>query len=181
MRSMLLAVFAAALAGAAFVPAVRAQEKKGPGPEQAGRMRDPGKHWEKMGLSKEQSEKLKAAHKAQQEAVKPLQRELRDAMQKLGDQVEDKADEKALQASLDNIDRIQKALEAQHEKFQAELASFLPASARAKMMLHMHKGMMMGGMKGGPGMRGKGHPGGEGEHGAMPGREGGKEGMEAGQ
>lgn len=129
-----------------------------------------GAHWEKMGLSKEQGEKLEASMKAEREAMKPLQREMRDALTKLRDLVEDKAGDKDLQAGIDRVNGARKAIQAEHDRFEATLAS-LPVLARAKMLLHQNApmgggmGMGPGGMKGHPGMMGGGG-------GGMPGRGG---------
>ncbi|MBI4347954.1 MAG: hypothetical protein HY553_13940, partial [Elusimicrobia bacterium] len=44
---------------------------------------------ERLGLSKEESEKVQSAFKEERKKLRPLERELRDAVVKLRDQVED--------------------------------------------------------------------------------------------
>ncbi len=101
----------------------------------------------KMGLTDEEAGKLKEAFKAEREAAKPLRRGLRDALTKLHDQVQDKASDKDLQASLDRVDQAREALRAEHEKFRKKVAGMIPVEKRAKialMMAHRRKHGMRG-------------------------------------
>ncbi len=182
MKRLISTVSAAALlAGALILPAVlRAEDKaegkggahaeKG-GPEaMAERMR------EKFGLSEEQGAKLKAAHRAKRDAFAASMTEIGTATRKLQDQLEDKASDKDIAATMDKISSVRKAMRADEDKFEASLASILTPTQRAKMMLAMKAHMgggMRGGMHGGPhgGMRGHGPKGGE-EHGGGPGKDG---------
>lgn len=90
---------------------------------------------ERMGLSKEDTEKLEAAFKERRKVMKPLRRDLRDAMLKLRDQVEDEAGDDALKAALERVDKARKALRSEAERSQAKLAEILPPSKRAKLLL----------------------------------------------
>ncbi|MFA6029713.1 MAG: periplasmic heavy metal sensor [Elusimicrobiota bacterium] len=144
---------------------VKAQEKRDP--KAAAGEKSMGSRGDKLGLSAEQKEKLEVAMKAERTAMKPLQREMRDAITKLSDLLEDNASDKDLQAGMDRVAAARKAIAAEHERFEASL-SFLPVKARAGMLVHMSRGMGgMGGM--GPGGM-KGHPGMMGGGGGMPGR-----------
>ena len=156
-RSIYVLLAAAVLFGAAALPrALAADAAKG---TQAGPKEKRAEKWlEKSGLSQEQADKLKAAFKAEREAMKPLRRELRDALLKLKDKVEDEAGDKDVQAALDRVEQAHKAIQVEREKSQANLASFLPATQRAKMMLRMAG--RMGGHE-----QGMGHEGGFGPRG----------------
>lgn len=123
---------------------------------------------EMLGLTDDQEAKFKDAMKAHGEAVKPLKRKLRDGMTKLGDQLQDKADDSAVKATLDSLKATRQAMTAEQEKFHDGLASFLTPTQQGKLVLgmamKMHQGMMgaggrragrprMGGGRGGrPGM-----------------------------
>lgn len=128
--------------------------------EHAGRP-ERGERWKaELGLTDEQAAKLKDARTAEKEALKPLRRELRDALAKLSDQVEDKASDKDIQASLDRVDRARKALRDEQEKTRAKNAALLTPTQRAKMALAFAKrgrGRMEKGMKGRGGWMSHGH------------------------
>ena len=96
---------------------------------------------EHLGLSPEQSEKLQAAFKAEKDAMRPLRRELRDALAQLKDRVEDKAVDKDIVSALDRLEAAHKAIRIEEEKSQAQLATLLPPMARAKMALQRAKHM----------------------------------------
>lgn len=127
------------LAGALLLPAtLRAEEKH----EQTGeifreRMR------EKFGITEEQQGKLKAARRARREASAASRTELKAALRKLADQLEDQASEKDLAATLDRIAAARKAQRAEAEKFEAGLRSILTPTQSAKMLVAMkrHRGM----------------------------------------
>ncbi len=132
-----------------------------------------GRWGEKAGLSKEQAEKLKESFKEGQKTMRPLHRELRDAMTKLHDQVEDDADEAALKGTLERIEKAHQALLSERTKFHTKLAASLPVKQRAKLLLARHHGMGMRMMRmrgrfGPQGMHRMGHGG----RGPGPGKEG---------
>ena len=155
---------AALLAGALLAPALLRAEDKAEKPAQEeghhGGMR--AKFKEKLGLTDEQESKLKALRRAHREASESAKNDLQAAMRKLGDQLEDKASEKDLSATLDKIKAGRRALRDAQDKFEADAAAVLTPTQRAKMVVAMGR-MMKGGMRGhgGPGMRGHG---GWGEH-----------------
>jgi Spy/CpxP family protein refolding chaperone len=125
-----------------------------------------------LDLSDEQETKLKDAFKEHKAAVKPISRKLRDLTIKLGDQVEDKAKDKDIQRTLDELKDARKAMSDEREAFTAKLAGFLTPTQRAKMLIGMERRMG----RGGPGMmgHGRGRMGGRGGQG-MTGR--GRSGM----
>ncbi len=147
MKRLITTVTAAGLlAGALLLPAMIRAEEHGGGRKEARleRMR------EKLGLSAEQGEKLKAAHRARRDAAVATRTELKAAMRKLKDQLEDKASEKEISATLERIAAARKAQRAEAEKFEAGLSTILTPTQRAKMLVAMKR---HGGMKRGRGMR----------------------------
>lgn len=90
---------------------------------------------EKAGLSKEQAEKLKDAFQEGRKTMRPLRRELRDAMTRLHDQVEDEADDAALKATLERIDKAKQAVASERARLQATLGGMPPVKQRVKWLL----------------------------------------------
>lgn len=117
--------------------------------EMGGKKMD-GKMKEKLGLSEDQVKKLEAAKKARQEASKPLHEEIKKNMEKLRDQLKNKAGDKEIQVTLDQLEKSRAAMEAVNEKFKSETASFLTPTQRAQMLVGMMGRMKEGGrmMKG---------------------------------
>lgn len=155
-----------ALAGALLIPAVlRAEGKPEPRGEKGGKEAFVERMKEKFGISDEQEAKLKAAKRARRDADAAIHAELQASMRKLSDQLEDKAPEKDLSATLDKIVAGRKSLRAEEDKFEAALTSILTPTQRAQMLVAM-KGRMgkhggkMGGPKMGPGKMGPGKMGG---------------------
>lgn len=147
MNRGLVAVLAAVLGVAAFGGPAAAKEE--------------GKSWrddemkrrfvEKIGLTEAQADKLEAAMKEQKKAVRPLKRELRDAMLKLKDQVEDEAGDEQVKATLERLKKARSAMRAEQDRFQTKITEMLPPTVSAKLLLARGKIMMrMHGM--GPGM-----------------------------
>ena len=149
----------AALAAALLVPGMWAVSARahdegdahdGPHPEMGARMK------EKLGLTDDQAGKLKDAMKAHGEAAKPLHRKMRDTMAKLQDQLQDKASDGDIKATLDSLKGTRQAMSAEDEKLHSSLASFLTPTQQAKMLMgmmkHMHEKMMG---HGGPGRGGE--------------------------
>jgi Spy/CpxP family protein refolding chaperone len=167
MKNSTLAVLLSCLVvSASLALSARADEKEGPSGEHPKMERVWG---EKLGLSKEQEAKLKQAHEDEAAALKPLRRELRDSLAKLHDQLEDKASDKDLQASLDRVEKARKALRDEREKAREKTATILTVQQRARIALMMGEhGMGEHGM-GRWGGKGGGHGdhkgGGRGEHG----------------
>jgi Spy/CpxP family protein refolding chaperone len=162
MKRFICAAFAAAL----LIPgpgAINARAHDGAEEGEAGERAAPPPHGmpgkmdarmkEHLGLTDEQSAKLKDAMKANGEAMKPLFRQVRDAMTKLDDKVKDKAPDADIQAALDAVKAAHKAIAAHQEKFHETLASFLTPTQQAKMLLDMAARMRAG--RKGPAARGR--------------------------
>ncbi|MBI5242493.1 MAG: periplasmic heavy metal sensor [Elusimicrobia bacterium] len=174
MRLPFFVMLAVVLLAAAAGPSA-AQPDKGREPSPAMGPGGPGGPGGMPGLSEEQKEKLQAAMKAEREAMKPLQRQLRDAVTKLSDLIEDEAGDKELEAAMDKVEKLHKEMQAQREKSQAHLKVMLPVKQRAMMMIRMSRGMdrmreAMGqrGRMGRRGRMGLGRGGHEGDDGGMP-------------
>lgn len=156
-RIISMATAAGLLAGALLLPAaLRAEDKPGKGGKEAfvERMK------EKFGISEEQASKLKAAKRARRDADAAIHADIQAAMRKLSDQIEDKAPEKDLSATLDKIVAARKSMRAEEDKFEAALTSILTPTQRAQMLVAM-KGRMgkRGGKMGGPKRGGPKHGG----------------------
>lgn len=132
MKRLISTVTAAGLlAGALLLPAMIRAEEHGGKETKLERMR------EKFGISDEQAAKLKAAHRTRRDASEAARTELKAAMRKLKDQLEDKASDKDLAATLERIAAARKAQRAEMEKFEAGLSSILTPTQRAKMLVAM--------------------------------------------
>lgn len=126
MKRVLSFVTTLGLLAGAFVPLAARAEK--------------GERDGKPGLSEEQKGKLKAAKRAHREAAAELKARLGKSMRLLGDQVQDGADDKAIAATLDELAKTRKALQAEREKFEGEAAKILTPTQRAKKLLAMKHG-----------------------------------------
>ncbi len=107
--------------------------------------------WERhLGLSEKDAKKLDAAFQSEKLTMRPLHRELRDALIKLSDQVKDKAADAEIQATLDRVQKAKQALQTEMASFRTKLAGILTPTQRAKMMLWRMRHHMMrhGGMMG---------------------------------
>lgn len=158
--SMLTA--AGLLAGALLLPAgLRAEGKEGG--EKGGKEAFMERMREKFGISEEQEAKLKAARRARRDGDAAAQEQIGAAMRKLQDQLEDKAPEGDISATLDRIVAARKTMRSEEDKFEASLTSILTPTQRAKMLLAMKAhGGMPGGMHGGK--MGGGKPEGKPDH-----------------
>ena len=140
MKRIISTVTAAGLlAGALMLPAMLRAEGKPEGMKA------------KFGLSEDQSARLKAAHRARRDAAAASRAELGALTSKLHDQLEDKAAEKDLSATLDKIVAARKSMRAEGEKFEASMTSILTVTQRAQMLVAMkgHGRGMRGGKRGG--------------------------------
>lgn len=102
---------------------------------------------QRLGLSDDQAAKLKDAMKAHHDAMKPLWDKLKGDMKKLHEQVNSKASDSDVQASLDSLKADHKAVADEEGKLQDSL-SFLTPTQRAKLLfgaMHMRRERMMGG------------------------------------
>lgn len=139
------------LAGALLLPAaLHAQGKPEARGEKGGKEAFKERMREKFGITEDQEAKLKAAKRARRDADSATHAELATAIRKLSDQLEDKASEKDLTATLDKIVAGRRAMRAEEDKFEAALTSILTPTQRAQMLVAMkgHKGGMGGGMHG---------------------------------
>ncbi|MEK7234554.1 MAG: hypothetical protein AAB268_12115 [Elusimicrobiota bacterium] len=148
-RIMTMVTTAGLLAGALMLPAMsRAEGKPESHGEQGGKENFLERMREKFGISEEQGAQLKAAHRAKRDVSAASMGEISTLMRKLEDQLEDKAPEKDLAATLDKIVVARRAMRASAEKFEASLTSILTPIQRAKMLVarkeHGHR------MRGGP-------------------------------
>jgi Spy/CpxP family protein refolding chaperone len=160
-RIISTATAAGLLAGALMVPAIlRAEDKAA---EKGGKHGFAERIREKLGITEEQGAKLKAARRARRDASEAIKSDLKAGVRKLHDQLEDKAPEKDIAATLEKLSASRKALRAEEDKFEAATASILTPTQRAKMVVGMAHGMR-GGRGRGPGKGwGKGGKGGDAE------------------
>lgn len=123
------------------------------GPDEAhGKAGGEGRMKERLGLSDEQAKKLEALREADQKEMKAAHRKVRDLMAKLEDQVEDKASDSAIAATLKELDAAHKDRQAAMEKAKAAREAILSPTQRAKFLLKMRgHGMGMGKGMGGEG------------------------------
>lgn len=107
---------------------------------------------EKFDITEDQEAKLKAARRARRDADAAAHDEVGAALRKLQDQLEDKASEKELSATLDRLVAARKTMRAEEDKFESSLTAILTPTQRAKMAVALkgRKGAMKGGgMRGG--------------------------------
>ena len=169
-RLVFAALFAGLVSGAGLVPGLRAEEKGGKAKESMAEDAEARQHdreveemKRKLGLSEEAAAKVQAAMKAHREAAEPLHKELKSAMRRLRDELEDKAPDAEIQATLDKLEKTHKAMQAEGEKMKASLSAVLTPTQKAKMLMGMMARMHAGG-PGGPGGW-MGHHGGRGGEG----------------
>ena len=120
-----------------FARVVRAQDMQGIDADQPRRTMS-AQEWEgKLDLTPSQTERLSSAIKTRDDAVRPLLTQLREAQDKLHRQVDSKADDADVQATLSQIDRLRKGIGSANDQFRAEVATFLTPTQRAKMETEM--------------------------------------------
>jgi hypothetical protein len=105
---------------------------------------------EKLNLSDDQYNKLKAMHKSHMDAIKPLMDKMMADMDTLQKKVDAKASDSDLKTVLNSIESDRKNLAAMKEKFSAETTSVLTVTQQAKRLLFQKeegKGMMGAAMK----------------------------------
>ena len=113
--------------------------------------RDPGMMDKELGLTADQSAKLKTLRMDQGASMMALSGTQRDLLTKLGDQVKNKASDSELQATLKDIQANRKAMMDRGEKFRRQQDDLLTPTQRAKMLLGFD-------MMNGPGMSAHGAP-----------------------
>lgn len=128
------------IAGALFVPNAYTENKEG-GVKKMPHHEMTAEQWkEKLGITDEQAEKLKAAKNAKHEALKPLWEQSIESLKELRSHVENKASDEQIQVTLDKLTGVHKAIQTENEKFKSDTASFLTPTQRAKLLLVMaHK------------------------------------------
>jgi Spy/CpxP family protein refolding chaperone len=146
MRSWKTAVLLATVALAARAPA-RA-DKPESGDEK------PPHHEHHGDLTDEQHAKIKEIFAASRATMKARGEEMRVAVEKLRWQVDAKASDKDLEATLDAIDKARAALRDEREKTEKKIAAVLTPQQRAGFFLHMQGGHALPGF--GPETRGDG-------------------------
>lgn len=165
-RLISMTTAAGLLTGALLLPAIsRAEDKKDAKAETHEGDGRAGQGREKPGLTEEQEGKLKTLRRAHREAREAGRAELKSTMRKLEDQLEDKAPEKELTATLDKLRGLRKTMAEEQEKFMDAMAKLLTPTQRAEMAVakaRQTRGHNRGGMHGGPaGWRGRGKPHGD--------------------
>lgn len=127
------------IASALFVPNAYTENKE-EGVKKMPHHEMTAEQWkEKLGITDEQAEKLKAAKKAKHEAVKPLHEQQKETLKQLRSQIENKAKDEEIQTTLNKLAEIEKAIQAKHEDFKTDTASFLTPTQRAKLLIKGHK------------------------------------------
>ncbi len=149
-RLISMTTAAGLLAGALLLPAMLRAEDKKDGKAQAHEEGDRAGWREKLGITEEQEGKLKTLRRSHREAEEGAHSELKATMRKLEDQLEDKAPESDLTATLDKLRAQHKKMAEEHEKFMDAMAQVLTPTQRAKMAVAMGR-KMHGGPGGGPG------------------------------
>jgi Spy/CpxP family protein refolding chaperone len=93
-----------------------------------------GRMKETLGLSDEQEGKLKALRRATRDASAELGGKLKASLRRLHDQLEDKASDKELAATLEAVSAARKALSAERERFETGMAAILTPTQRARLL-----------------------------------------------
>jgi Spy/CpxP family protein refolding chaperone len=121
-------------AGAAPAGGDEARPPQGPDGGDAG---DAGLRMAKrrLKLSDEAAAKFEAAVKARRAASEPLQKQVRESMQKLSRQLREKAADADVQSTLDALATARKGLRDQEETFENAVKGFLTATQRARLLL----------------------------------------------
>jgi Spy/CpxP family protein refolding chaperone len=129
-------------------------EAEGAAPHGGGRM------MEALGLSPQQASQFKAERKQHREAMMALRDKLKDALGKLETEVDSKASDSDISATLDALGAARKDLEAEQARFMTAVKAFLSPMQQAQVLL-MEMRMMATEMSS---MRGKAAmPAGEGQ------------------
>jgi Spy/CpxP family protein refolding chaperone len=96
---------------------------------------DSGKMMKSLGLSADQTTKMKSVMDAQKTALKPLWDKQKDLMKKLKGQVDAKAGDSDIQATLSEIKSTHETMRTQMEQFQDQKAAILTPTQQAQMLL----------------------------------------------
>ena len=111
-------------------------------PARADMDKDDGPKTEKMqyqlGLSADQSAKLKTLWEKENETMKPLMEKQHALMDKLKDQVKNKATDADIQTTLTDLKNSREEMRTQMEQFQSQKAGVLTPTQQAKMLLSRH-------------------------------------------
>jgi|SRR5579883_2649348 len=141
MKRTICAALVAGLAFSTFAARASAQDAD-PGAEaHEGHEMSAAKLKDKLGLSDDQVTKLDAAWKSAKDAAKPYQDQMKADMAKLKQQVESKASDDDIKATLDDLDAAHKGMQGAMEKAKADSRSILTPTQQAKMALRMHHRM----------------------------------------
>ncbi len=120
-------------------PTLKAEDMDGPGHEHhMGDKEDGHKDWkEKLGLTDEQSKKMEAIHTAQKAEMEPLHEKMRVLKEKLRWQVDAKATDKELKATLDELNASFTSVQSAEQKYRKQSEDVLTPSQQAKSFLFM--------------------------------------------
>ncbi|HOW29032.1 MAG TPA: periplasmic heavy metal sensor [Elusimicrobiota bacterium] len=92
-------------------------------------------------LTDEQKDKIKTLKRAERKALRSLFNKEQELLDTLGEQVEDKADNAALERTMSAIKFTQDAIREQVDKFRAQVESILTPEQRAQRLLNSpHRG-----------------------------------------
>jgi Spy/CpxP family protein refolding chaperone len=116
---------------------IRADEGDGPGYQQRDGMGE-HKDWkEKLGLSDDQSKKMDAIRDAEKAEMKPLREKMRTLKEKLKWQVDAKASDKEIKATLDELETSFSSMQSAEKKYRDQKKSILTPSQQAQVFLMM--------------------------------------------
>jgi Spy/CpxP family protein refolding chaperone len=96
---------------------------------------DPQQWKSELGLSDEQVTNLKKIRDAQHDAMKSLHERQQQAMAKLEQQVQSKASDNDIKATLDEIKSVHQSMTDQHQQFMNQRADILTPTQQAKLLL----------------------------------------------
>lgn len=123
---------------------------------------------DRLGLTDDQAQQMKAAMKKNRDAMKPLREKMKGLIETLKGQVDSKAADSDISGTLDALDATKKSLSDATSDYESQLRSILKPAQAAQLYLFMARQHMGGGM-----MRGEHHHGDEGAQGGQGGDNGG--------
>jgi hypothetical protein len=92
---------------------------------------------EKLGLSDEQASKFRDENKQHHEAMQPLRDKRKGLMKSLEDQVKAEAGDSAIQATLQDLEAVQKEIDTENQRHVDALKAMLNPTQQAKVLLAM--------------------------------------------
>jgi Spy/CpxP family protein refolding chaperone len=133
-------LFAAGMISIWGTPSLKAEDADGPGHEQ--HMGDRGEghegHWkEKLGLSDEQSKRMEAIRTSEKTEMEPLHEKMRVLKEKLRWQVDAKANDKDIKATLDELEISFNSMQSAEKKYRDQKKVILTPTQQAQAFLMM--------------------------------------------